>query len=109
MLHRTLERQVKKYFPDTKVFSAEMTRFFQTVSDTYESNDQDRELIERSLDLSSKELVGINEKMAKEASALNEKSEELERFNKLMIGRELQMIELKRQIKELQEKLGQTS
>ena len=35
------------------------------------------------------------------------KSEELEKFNKLAVGRELQMVELKKKIKELEEKLKQ--
>jgi uncharacterized membrane protein (DUF106 family) len=36
---------------------------------------------------------------------LKEKVEELERFHKLTVGRELKMIELKNTIKELQKKL----
>ena len=37
---------------------------------------------------------------------LKQKMEELERFNRLAVGRELRMIELKRQINELSEQLG---
>jgi len=38
-------------------------------------------------------------------SDLQTKNEELEKFNKLAVGRELKMVELKRKIKELEEKL----
>ena len=37
---------------------------------------------------------------------LKQRNEELERFNRLSVGRELQMIELKRQINELSQQLG---
>jgi len=43
------------------------------------------------------------EELVKERTAqLNQKNEELERFNKLFVGRELRMIELKKKIAELE-------
>ena len=37
---------------------------------------------------------------------LRKKTEELEKFNKFAVGRELKMVELKKRIKELEEKYG---
>jgi len=49
----------------------------------------------------------ITEEKEKE-EALRQKTEELERLNKLLVGRELKMIELKDQLKKLQEKLNES-
>jgi PAS domain S-box-containing protein len=46
------------------------------------------------------------EEIKKARDELQSKVEELERFNKLSVGRELKMIELKNRIKELEEKLN---
>jgi len=48
----------------------------------------------------------IEEDLKKSKDILQSKVEELERFNKLAIDRELRMIELKEKIKELERKLG---
>ena len=49
--------------------------------------------------------VDITERKKMEEK-LREKMDELERFNKLMIGRELKMVELKREINTIRERLG---
>ncbi len=49
------------------------------------------------------------EQLKKSKDNIQSKVEELERFNKIAVGRELRMIELKNRIKELEEKLGEKS
>ncbi len=47
------------------------------------------------------------EELVKERTLeLNQKNEELEKFNKLFVGRELRMMELKKRIEELEKKIG---
>ena len=50
---------------------------------------------------SNEKLSESNQKMSESARVLHEKVAELERFKKLMVGRELKMVEMKKKIKEL--------
>lgn len=67
-MHRILERQIKKYaaglLPENT--PPEWQALLQAVSDTYEHADDDRTLLLRSLELSSKEFAVINEKLRSE-------------------------------------------
>lgn len=106
MSHKILERQIGKYIGDAhKDVSPEMAKLLQVISDTYTHFDEDRLLAERSLDISSKELTEINERLRVNNDELKAKTIELEHFNRLMINRELQMIELKKRVKELKDEL----
>lgn len=51
-----------------------------------------------------KRYAGLEEKVQERTTELNEKVKELERFNKLAIGRELKMVELKKRVRELEGK-----
>src|SRR3989338_3269695 len=67
-MHRILERQIKKYTDGQSVRNAprQWQALLQAVSDTYEHSDEDRALLLRSLELSSKEFAVINEKLRSE-------------------------------------------
>ena len=53
------------------------------------------------------ELENTNKQLRERQDIFEKKSNELERINKLMVDREMKMIELKEQVKQLQEKFKQ--
>jgi diguanylate cyclase (GGDEF)-like protein/PAS domain S-box-containing protein len=53
-LHRLLERQLRKHLPAG--MGPEIERLLQAVSDAYQQQDQERQLVERAMELSSAEL-----------------------------------------------------
>jgi phage regulator Rha-like protein len=63
-----------------------------------------KELAEMRQQVAELEASEAERKRAEEALA--QRVEELERFHRLSVGRELRMIELKRQVNELSEQLG---
>lgn len=103
-MHRVLERQLKKVFGSLEAVpqDSKMTELIALIDATYMHNDEDRELIERSFEISSRELSGLNKKAHDESEEMKKNIEELARMNKLMINREMKMIELKKEIMRLQ-------
>lgn len=63
----------------------------------------------QALTRSNMELKETLAKQLKTEEALEVRAVELEKFNRLMVGRELKMVELKKEIAELKEKLPPTS
>lgn len=60
--HRLLQRQLKK-LDVSRVNDPALQHFFQTISDAYTQSDRDRELLERSLELASRELTERNREL----------------------------------------------
>ncbi|HLC49153.1 MAG TPA: HAMP domain-containing sensor histidine kinase [Candidatus Andersenbacteria bacterium] len=62
-MHHLLKRQLKKTLSADLQSSPELEGLLKTVSDTYENYDNDRNFLERSFDLSSKEFALLHEKV----------------------------------------------
>lgn len=67
MLNKLLERQLRRNKVDFEELSEKLKRLLSDISHTYEHHDADRDLIERSIDLSSQELFEANKKLRAEA------------------------------------------
>ncbi len=104
-MNKILERQIKKVFGSLEKLPLGIADLLKLVSDTYDHAEDDRLMIERSLEVSSKELGELNRKTKEESEKLKTSFEEAERLNKLMIDRELKMIELKKENEALKEQL----
>lgn len=63
-MHSLLQRQLKKYFGRVDGLPDDLARFAATVNDAYEQADADRAMIERSMELSSRELLKRNSELA---------------------------------------------
>jgi PAS domain S-box-containing protein len=62
-MHSLLERQLKKCFGRTEGLPEEVARFAAAVNEAYVQADNDREMIERSMELSSRELLDRNREL----------------------------------------------
>jgi len=66
-MHRLLQRQIRKYLGDKSPTRAELDAFLRAVGDAYEAFDADRKLLDRSVEISSAELLEANERLHQEA------------------------------------------
>jgi len=61
--HSLLRRQIRKHFGPDEPIPEKWLKFLDTVNDAYHQSDLDRGMLERSLDLSSRELFEANAEM----------------------------------------------
>ena len=118
-MHRLLARQLTKYPGLAARTSEEWTEFLRAINAAYEQADTDRQLLERSLELVSHELMQKNTKLkhdiaqrqrAEEAlraanQLLEARMKQLELLNRTMMGREERVLELKSAVRKLQDQL----
>lgn len=62
-MHSLLRRQLKRSFGDSFVIPAQWQAFIESINDAYQEFDMDRNMLERSLELSSHELLQTNSEM----------------------------------------------
>jgi PAS domain S-box-containing protein len=66
-LNSVLQRQLKKHFGPLEEIPENLQAILSVVSDTYDHNDKDRKMLERSIELSSSEMKQLNNLLRKEA------------------------------------------
>ncbi len=65
----TVVERAREAHPELSGVPAAITRLLDQIDSAYEQNDRDRSLIQRSLDLTSEELLGTNERLQHELAA----------------------------------------
>jgi GAF domain-containing protein len=77
-MHRLLQRQLKRHIGLVENIPEDWQSFVDAVNETYHQADADRALLERSLDLTSQELVERNQQLGQQVTELGRIKEELE-------------------------------
>lgn len=77
-MNKILERQLKRVFGSLEKVPSGLEPLLQLVSNTYDGADEDRRLIERSLEISSKELGDLNKQAFKLLKDLDEEKKKVE-------------------------------
>jgi len=78
-LHNLLQRQLRRFLRTSEFPPSEYSQFLQSINEAYTNFDEDRQLIERSLELMSNELVEQNAQLREEL-AERKKAEERIQF-----------------------------
>ncbi|MES2778355.1 MAG: PAS domain-containing sensor histidine kinase [Bacteroidota bacterium] len=79
-LNRLLSRQINKFFGNDFSIPDNLAAFFEIISETYNHSERDRKMLERSIDLSSKEMVELNNNLKKETLDSKRAHDELSRI-----------------------------
>lgn len=64
-MNKLLRRQIEKYLGSTGQIPKELNSLFNAINSSYDDFDKDRKLLERSLDITSKEMMDINKRLKK--------------------------------------------
>ena len=107
-MHTTLQRQIVKYLGSTDALARDqaLAELFDAISKTYEGYEDSRKMIEHALDLSTTELNQKNRTLEEELDRSKQQKDEFEKVNKFMTGREIKMMELKKEIDQLKAQLA---
>src|ERR1051325_1404957 len=82
-MHKLLERQIQRHFGSLDAVPESLRAFIDAINATYEDHEEDHKLLERSMEISSEELVERNIALSISESnlkAANQRLEELNRF-----------------------------
>src|SRR6476660_5532560 len=83
MLNKLLHRQIRKALGDFDALPEKYKELFNAINQSYDFYEKDRRMMERSIELSSDEMIGLYKQLKKETDETIQKSEaNLERKNK---------------------------
>lgn len=81
-MNKVLERQLKKAFGSLEAVPKDIQKLLDLVSATYDHAEEDRVLMERSMEISSKEMGELNDRLKKESEVMKMKLDELAQAEK---------------------------
>ena len=76
-MNKLLTRQITKHWGAPENVPADLRNFLDVISQTYDHHDRDRSMLERSIELSSSEMIELNERLRAESRELSKAHEEL--------------------------------
>jgi len=76
-MNKLLERQIKKYLSNPASIPGEFAELLAVVSESYDHHEKERKMLERSIELTSDELINLNRKLETEAEELRVKEKHL--------------------------------
>src|ERR1700722_3271428 len=98
-LNKLLLRQAKKYLGGLDKVPDNYLAFIQAINESYNHYEKDHRLLERSIELSSSEMVELNEQLRNETQELKKAHQELSDTEKIRLEKTLD----EEKIKKLQE------
>ncbi len=70
MFNKLLQRQIAKFYKSNAEIPEQVKALLNVISESYDHNEKDRSMLERSIDISSDEMVELNQKLRKETADL---------------------------------------
>lgn len=67
-MNKLLLRQVRKHYDKPENIPAELASLLEVISESYEHYEKDRNMLERSIELNSNEMIWLNDKLRKETA-----------------------------------------
>ncbi|MDP1800485.1 MAG: PAS domain S-box protein [Bacteroidota bacterium] len=77
MFNKLLQRQLTKFYGSLNDIPEEQLALLKIISESYDHSERDRSMLERSIEISSKEMVELNDKLRKETIELKKTHSEL--------------------------------
>jgi signal transduction histidine kinase len=77
---KLLQKQIQKYCPDPSQLPDNILQLFGVIAETYQHFDKDRKMLERSIEITSEEMIELNTRLMEEATDLKKINQELDKF-----------------------------